>query len=425
MKLHTTLGRLAILLLAVPLAFAATPEKGEPTYRGKPLSIWLKQLRSDNEKDRQQAAITLEESIDPAGQAAVPVLIEALKDKDVVLSSRAASALGKIGPAAKAAAPALIATLKDKDRDFITRSDAARALGKIGAEAKTVVPVLIQALADKDLDVRLRAAEALGNIGPEARDAIPALRRAFQKNEGDLFLAPTIVSALGRMGKPAVPALIDALKSNQEFVREKAATALGKLGPEAREAVPNLIEMLKKDDWKDRQRACQTLGRIGTEGRSAVPALKEAVKDRNAWVRESAAWAFVRIAPDAAKQARVPVPSPHYQAVIGADGKDFDRDDNASAGGGKIGGRVVLWVNGKQAGDYTGGGQVLPLGKWLRPGENALTLTGRHDKPVYVKVIKDTGGGFEGVVGKRKFPGPGGEEKAEPLTFEVEVAPKP
>jgi hypothetical protein len=44
---------------------------------------------------------------------------------------------------------------------------------------------------------------------------------------------------------------------------------------------------------------------------------------------------------------------------------------------------------------------------------------------VYIKVTRGTGGGFEGVVGKRKFPGPGGEEKAEPLTFKAEGAPKP
>jgi hypothetical protein len=306
------------------------------------LNLWLKQLRRANEKDRQEAAITLEENIGPSGEAAVPVLIEALKERDVVLSSRAASALGKIGPAARAVAPALIATLQDKDRDFITRANAARALGQIRADVKTVVPVLLEALADKDRDVRTRAAEGLGHIGPAAREAIPALRQALQKARGDLFLAPTIVSALGRMGEPAVPALIDALQSNQEFVRETAAKALGEIGPQARGAVPSLIEMLKKDDWKDRQRACQTLGRIGREARPAVPALQEAVKDKNSEVRESAAWAFVRIDPDAAKRARVQDPPPHYHAVIGADGKDFNRDDSASAGGGEIGGRVVL-----------------------------------------------------------------------------------
>jgi HEAT repeat protein len=389
------------------------------------LNVWLKQLRRDNVKDRSEAAVALEETIGPEGKAAVPVLIQALKDKDEVVHSRAAGALGKIGPGAKAAAPALIATLKDKDRDSITRANAALALGKIGAEAKTVVPVLTEALADKDEYVRAKAVEALGDIGPEARDAIPALRQAFKKNKGNIFIAPGIVSAWGRIGKPAVPELIDALKSKNEGVSEIAARALGKIGPDAREAMPVLFKMLKQDDWRDRQRACQILGKIGPEAREAGPALREAMKDKNAFVRESAAWAFVRIDPGAAKQAGVQDPQPHYSAWVGADGEDFDNDDNAAAGGGKIGGNVVLWVNGQRAGDYSGGGTILDLEKWLRPGKNELTLSGRHDKPVYVKVTKTTGGGLEGVPGKRKFPGPGGDDKAEPLTFEVERTPKP
>jgi hypothetical protein len=84
-----------------------------------------------------------------------------------------------------------------------------------------------------------------------------------------------------------------------------------------------------------------------------------------------------------------------------------------------------VWVNGQLASDYDGGGEVLPLDKWLRPGKNELTLLGGHEKPVYIQVSKHTGGGFEGVVGKRKFPGPGGEDKTEALTFEVGRAPKP
>jgi hypothetical protein len=152
----------------------------------------------------------------------------------------------------------------------------------------------------------------------------------------------------------------------------------------------------------------QVLGKIGPEAKTTIRALKEALKDKKDAVRESAAWAFVRIDPAAAKKADVQEPAPVYHAWIDADGSDFDKDANASASGKKIGGRVIIWVNGERAGDYAGGGQVLPLKKWLRPGKNELTLSGRHEKPVYIKISRHTGGGFEGVVGKRKFPGPGG-----------------
>src|SRR5262249_6230774 len=140
---------------------------------------------------------------------------------------------------------------------------------RIGPEGKAAVPALIEALQDKDGLVQCRAAGALGKIGPEARDAGPALRRAFRKS-GDFFLRAAVVEALGRSGKPGVAALIDALESKNEFIREQAAAGLGKIGSEAREAVPALLEMLKKDDEKDRVRACQALGKIGLAAREAV-----------------------------------------------------------------------------------------------------------------------------------------------------------
>jgi len=224
----------------------------------------------------------------------------------------------------------------------------------------------------------LNAAGALADIGPEARDALPALRRAFQKHQGHLFVAPKIVEALSRMGQPAVPVLIDALKSNcrnNYLVQEAAATGLGKIGPEAREAVPTLIAMLKKDDKDVRRRACQVLGKIGPEARAAVPALKEALKDKNDSVRESAAWAFVRIDPDTAKQEGIQDPPAVYYAGVCTDGTDFESDDNARASADDLGERVILWVNGKRASD---------------------DLLGRHEKPVYIKITRQTGGRFRG-----------------------------
>jgi HEAT repeat protein len=88
--------------------------------------------------------------------------VEALKDKR--LRFGAANALVRIGPAA---VPALIEALKDKDRNV--RRAAALALGKIGPATKDAVPALIEALKDKESYVRSAAAWALGKIGPEAR----------------------------------------------------------------------------------------------------------------------------------------------------------------------------------------------------------------------------------------------------------------
>ena len=72
----------------------------------------------------------------------------------------------KIGPEAKAAVPTLIQALKDDSSTV--RLNAAKALFQIGFEAKQVVPALIQLLEDWNRDVRLNAAEALEQINIKA-----------------------------------------------------------------------------------------------------------------------------------------------------------------------------------------------------------------------------------------------------------------
>ncbi len=129
-------------------------------------------------------------------------------------------------------------------------------------------------------------AEALGEIGDPR--AIPALVGAL-KDENERVRRAAAV-ALGRIGAPAVPALIGALKDADREVRRAAAEALGRIGD--REAVPALIGALKDADWEVRGAAAEALVRIGAP---AVPALVGALKDENGWVRGAAAEALGRV----------------------------------------------------------------------------------------------------------------------------------
>lgn len=85
-------------------------------------------------------------------------------------------ALGRIGPAA---VPALIQTLRNPDPNL--RRQAVDTLSRIGPEAAAAVPDLIHALSDPDPLVRRTAARALGQIGPAAADSVPALIRVIQE----------------------------------------------------------------------------------------------------------------------------------------------------------------------------------------------------------------------------------------------------
>jgi serine/threonine-protein kinase len=89
----------------------------------------------------------------------ISVLIKALRAPDKHDRARAARVLGGIGADAKAAIPVLLEVLRD--REAIVRFDAAKALEKMGEAAREA---LSEALQDDDEVVRRIAAEALARI---------------------------------------------------------------------------------------------------------------------------------------------------------------------------------------------------------------------------------------------------------------------
>ncbi|MBE0415655.1 MAG: HEAT repeat domain-containing protein [Dehalococcoidia bacterium] len=117
---------------------------------------YIKALESGNPNVRSAAADALGMIGD---EAAVPALIDALKDEFSVVRTDAAFALGRLGAAA---VPALIEALKEEEERM--RAEAAFALGEIGRDAKSAVLALIEALNDEKEDVRREAAWALEKI---------------------------------------------------------------------------------------------------------------------------------------------------------------------------------------------------------------------------------------------------------------------
>jgi HEAT repeat protein len=103
------------------------------------------------------------------------------------------------------------------------------------------------------------------------------------------------LSKLGPAAAPAVPALIDALKSPQTLVRQNAALALGEVGPGAKAAVPALAEALRDREWVVRRQAAVALGRLGPDARPAVPALERLTRDANSLVSKAAREALQKV----------------------------------------------------------------------------------------------------------------------------------
>jgi len=90
------------------------------------------------------------------------------------------------------------------------------------------------------------------------------------------------MDALGRIGAPAVPALVEVLRSGDAATRLKVVETLGRMGEDAKEAVPDLIRALDDSDAEVRKAAARTLGRIGPAAKEAVPALVRQLLESNA-----------------------------------------------------------------------------------------------------------------------------------------------
>jgi len=228
------------------------------------------------------------------GKAAVPNLIEALKDDEA--APYACVVLGTIGPEAAEAAPALAERLKAEKRPEV-RQQLAMALGAVGTEK--AVPALIQELSDAREATRVAAAFGLGRIGPPAEAGEAALTKSLETP--DPVLKVVAAWALAKI-KPhetaakdqAVNILAEALTSENPLARTAAFRGLADLRPGPRRVLPILRKQLA---GKDKAAVTEALRMLAEIGEPAVPALTEAL--RNPEGRVLAASVLAQIGPPA------------------------------------------------------------------------------------------------------------------------------
>jgi HEAT repeat protein len=255
------------VLLAMGIAPAALPA-GDDAEAVKGL---LQRLRKGDE--RAVPALVRH------GEAAVPGLIEVLKEGNAEVQGNVMTALGQIGPAAKAAVPHLAEGLTESSNDVLA-AQAATALGRIGAAS---VPELVKVLNKGAKGRAVLAARAIAQIGPAAKDAEPGLvdqlKAAKEPREEAIFIDALV--ALGPGAKDAVPALLALAKANQKTpVQIHVLIGLGKMGPAANEAVPYLAEVMADAKVPPHLRihALQSLCQVAPSSKAIAEALPEMLK---------------------------------------------------------------------------------------------------------------------------------------------------
>ncbi len=143
------------------------------------------------------------------------------------------------------------------------------------------INLYIKQLESTNQQQRVSAMESLVNLG---KPAVPALIQALKDKNPSVRSSAAI--ALGKMGvlaTPAVPSLSNALQDENLEVRRNAAIAMGKLGRKA--LVPYLIARLQSQDASVRYSATHALSRFGADAEPAIPQLIKAIGDSNKSVR--------------------------------------------------------------------------------------------------------------------------------------------
>ncbi|MEN6518443.1 MAG: HEAT repeat domain-containing protein [Methanospirillum sp.] len=198
------------------------------------------------------------------GSAAVPFLVEALRDADPGVREEVARALGRCRDAA-AVRPLVELLARDPEEEV--REVAAAALGALADPS--AVPALREALADRVQMVRLAAATALEGLGWQP---------ASDEETLTLLVATAQWGDLGRFGPAAAPRLVRALGDDSYGIRRGAGGALLTLGAVARPA----LERARTDpDPAVRDEAAALLARMGPappgtgEEPEAVPEAEE------------------------------------------------------------------------------------------------------------------------------------------------------
>lgn len=274
---------------AIPFLIDALADKGVskgPVYPGQPGST-------------REAAVMALLKIGPAGEKALidtglGVLRGGLQESNAAVLEHTIAAIGLIGPKAKPASKDVakhlsstnegvrraayetLAQIKDvpinavlpllTNPDPKIAADAARGLGSIRPLPTDVIPELVRHLqvksealpqADEYAFVRNEIAEALASFGEQAKEAVPALVdvvRNTTREEAQKYHVPgrrtddtPAMTALRRIGKPAVTQVVELLKSDKPYVRAQGARILGGIGLDAKEAIEPLLASFDKE----------------------------------------------------------------------------------------------------------------------------------------------------------------------------------
>jgi outer membrane protein assembly factor BamB/HEAT repeat protein len=147
----------------------------------------------------------------------------------------------------------------------------------------------------KDPQLRAAAEAALVEEGPRS---FPLLRRFLGREPEDLHAVTFRI--IQRIGPPAIPLLVELLRSPSVSIRRGAVNELVDLTPHTEWIQPALQRALRDEDEVVAGDAARALGALGKRASPSVPALVATLSHADPYVRVYAAEALASIGPSAA-----------------------------------------------------------------------------------------------------------------------------
>jgi HEAT repeat protein len=290
------------------------------------------QLKGGEWRSRQAAAQGLGRIRDPA---AVPCLLEAVRDDHIAVATAAAAALGSCG-----GIDALRSVACSTNEAVSAREAVLLVIGEFGSSG---IDALAVAARDTNAAVRVAAYGALAKVGRAKEapllvdgllDSSPVVRKACEKAvfamEPEAVL-PTLVAAMENGGAERQMAILKmlesdrtarglgvlavALVSERESVRSSAGNILSNRRQQLLMArrdprmlpVDPFLRALSGSNAAVRAAAMTHIERDAVVNRSIEPRLREALKDPNAAVRVVVVRLLATLAPERIEEALVPV----------------------------------------------------------------------------------------------------------------------
>jgi hypothetical protein len=258
-------------------------QEDDPAINEKPVSQWIKQLRSDNRGFQLRAAQALSGAPTNLYARIIPQVLPVLKSERENDKFVAAQVLGVYGPGSRRAVPDLLPMLQGTQYER-NRAAATKALGQILKDAKPdkeiddVTAALIEAFKDPYEDVRREAATACGMIGPAAKACIPHLTALLKEPPG---AQPNMVSVaaawtcerMGPLAKEHVDLLIGIMHQMGGHT-PAYVLALGAIGPVQENMVPNILDKMEQQTASYQAESWQVLAKFGRKAEQVVPFAK-------------------------------------------------------------------------------------------------------------------------------------------------------